>query len=301
MESKLGHLYIGRVFSSNNYGDFKLLNIPKNKRVDIKFLNTGYVTNVDICRLYDGYITDKSYQIKTGDIFETKEGYKIKVIEIISQSKIKIKFLDKYGHETFSSAVDIRKLTTRNPYHPSVHGFGYRGVGNYKVSIGGVHTNEYKIWKGIMYRIFSGENKTYKNVSVCEEWLNFQNFAKWYDENYPKHINDIKFEIDKDLKQYSFDFKIYSPETCVWLPKRINIFIYRKHKNTISISYDKSRNKWVSGTTDFNTGEFIRKRFNTQEEAHEFYLKVRAEQVEKAKDYLRSLNYLPEEIIQLVK
>lgn len=42
-------------------------------------------------------------------------------------------------------------------------------------------------------------------------------------------------------------------------------------------------------------------RYDTQEEAHQAYKEFKLQQDSKARDYLRNLNYLPEEIIQLVR
>jgi len=63
------------------------------------------------------------------------------------------------------------------------------------------------------YGDHSGTNKCYKEVTVCDEWMNYQAFADWYDKNYPK--DGVKYVLDKDLK--SKKNKIYSPETCVFL------------------------------------------------------------------------------------
>lgn len=65
---------------------------------------------------------------------------------------------------------------------------------------------------------------TYKGCSVCDEWLNYQNFAKWYDDNY----YEIKGEImclDKDILVKGN--KIYSPENCVFVPNYINVLFAR--------------------------------------------------------------------------
>ena len=41
-------------------------------------------------------------------------------------------------------------------------------------------------------------NKNYLDVTVCEEWHNFQNFAKWFYENYYE-ISGEKMRLDKDI------------------------------------------------------------------------------------------------------
>ena len=71
------------------------------------------------------------------------------------------------------------------------------------------------IWLGMINRCYSGVNKAYDNVSVCKEWHNFVTFAKWYTNN-----NVEGWHMDKDL--LSTENKIYSPETCCFIPLVIN-------------------------------------------------------------------------------
>ena len=58
---------------------------------------------------------------------------------------------------------------------------------------------------------------------------------------------------------------------------------------------------WESSICSFKYGKDIYLgRFNDLRQASLTYKKARAEQAEHAKDYLRSLNYLSEDIIQLI-
>ena len=59
--------------------------------------------------------------------------------------------------------------------------------------------------------------KTYYDVEVCEDWWKASNFKAWME----KQDWEGK-ELDKDLLG---DGKLYSPETCCFLPKKINIFM----------------------------------------------------------------------------
>lgn len=79
----------------------------------------------------------------------------------------------------------------------------------------------YKRWKEILNRCYNNSNSEYNNyggneVKVCDEWLNFQNFAKWWEENCP---NDT-FTIDKDILVKGN--KLYCPEKCCFVPIEIN-------------------------------------------------------------------------------
>lgn len=75
----------------------------------------------------------------------------------------------------------------------------------------------YRKWKSILERTSpTYSRKAYENVSICEEWRTFSNFKRWFDENYIEG-----FAIDKDLLS-SPENKIYSPQTCCFLPRIIN-------------------------------------------------------------------------------
>lgn len=61
---------------------------------------------------------------------------------------------------------------------------------------------------------------TYQDCYVCEEWLIFSNFRSWMEQQ------DWEGKaLDKDLLVYQN--KIYSPETCVFLPPKLNSFLVR--------------------------------------------------------------------------
>lgn len=83
---------------------------------------------------------------------------------------------------------------------------------------------------------------SYKNCIVCEEWHNFQNFAKWYEENY-YNIEDEIMCLDKDILCHNLKLKnkIYSPKTCLIVPQRINV-LFVGIKNNIKDKYDCGKN-----------------------------------------------------------
>ena len=77
----------------------------------------------------------------------------------------------------------------------------------------------YKTWRGILQRCynkeFQKEHPTYIGAEVCPEWWYLSSFKEWYD----RQGNIKGLEIDKDICS---DSKLYSPETCVWIPKPLN-------------------------------------------------------------------------------
>lgn len=108
-------------------------------------------------------------------------------------------------------------------YDKSAYGVGYIGEGAYKISFKRVFYPHYIYWRTMMKRCYSDhfhtQFPTYKDCSVVKDWHNFQNFAKWYDENYYE-IGEEMMHLDKDILVKGN--KVYSPETCVFVPQSIN-------------------------------------------------------------------------------
>lgn len=74
------------------------------------------------------------------------------------------------------------------------------------------------VWDGMKHRCKIGK-PPYENCEVCEEWKIFENFKKWYTEHYYE-VAGCDMEIDKDILVSGN--RIYSPETCLIVPQRIN-------------------------------------------------------------------------------
>lgn len=110
-----------------------------------------------------------------------------------------------------------------NPFYPSVCNVGYYGIGKYVAKVNGQHTKEYLVWRTMLVRCYQNEyqrkHPTYKDCYVCDEWLNFQNFAEWFHDNYYEIDGEI-IDLDKDF--ISMNNKRYSPETCIFIPQAIN-------------------------------------------------------------------------------
>ena len=107
------------------------------------------------------------------------------------------------------------------------------GVNDYNgnMSVNGRAIKSYAIWHAMIERCYSFKKQlkmpTYIGCSVCDEWLYFSNFKEWYDANYKEN-----FELDKDILIKGN--KIYSPETCRYVPKYINqllVYSNRTHKD----------------------------------------------------------------------
>lgn len=190
---------------------------------------------------------------------------------------------------------NFKKGEIKCPYEPSVYGVGYIGEGKYKCKENGKTTRVYKTWHGILERCYDNKchekHPTYIDCKVSEEWHNFQNFAKWYEENYYE-IEGQKMHLDKDILVKGN--KIYSPETCIFVPQTINL-LFTKRQNY--------RGKSVIGTSPVNgkylvkchlinlkTGKSKQKNlgyYNTQEKAFEVYKYYKEKNIKQVADYYR--------------
>lgn len=225
-----------------------------------------------------------------GDIMTLKDGQTYTIISIIEGSKRRIKFNDSIGYEYDVDLSNIPNGNIHNPYKKTYNSVGFLGSGKYN-SV--KNKNIYVKWSSMIERAYSKNfkksNKAYESVTVCEEWHNFQNFAEWYENNYPKNVENIKLHLDKDLMQIGVESKIYSPETCVFLPQKINSFIasLNKKNRTDRIGVRKYNKKYVAVIKEFEGGlpKYLGS-YDTLDDASNIYIKERKEQVKKAKKYL---------------
>ena len=210
---------------------------------------------------------------KKGEESISNEGYIMKIIEFIDFNKIQIEFQDKHKHRMFVKYSNFKRGCIKNPYHPSVFKVGYVGVGKYKRII---NDDIYNKWFSMIRRCYDpytvNRDTTYINCYVCDEWLNFQNFAKWYEENYYE-CNGEEMHLDKDILVKGN--KIYSPQTCIFVPKRINL-LFTKRK--------QDRGEYPIGVSEWNNKKYDKK-----------YLRVRCNCFDKIKNKytIKSLGCFP--------
>lgn len=155
----------------------------------------------------------------------------MKIIRYGIYDDIDVQFQDEFyyikEHQTYSN---FRSGSIKNPYDRTVFGVGYIGVGEYKTKEkDGRFTIYYQQWKNMLLRCYvkAERHHAYEDAKVCEEWLNFQTFAKWYDEHYYEIEGSL--QIDKDIK-YPRN-TIYSPQTCLLTPQKINLMFMNKSNN----------------------------------------------------------------------
>lgn len=138
----------------------------------------------------------------------------MKILHYENANNLTIQFED--GTQVCSRYSDFKIGNIANPNFISVRGIGYMGIGEYNSK-----KRAYEKWNKMLDRCYNEDKRnkfpTYKDVIVCEEWHNFQNFAKWYENNLWNENFDV---LDKDILFKGN--KIYSPKTCCLVDQRIN-------------------------------------------------------------------------------
>jgi len=230
---------------------------------------------------------------KVGEFSFNRFNRLMTLVEYIGYNNVIVQFDNNYKIKTCYH--HFKNGSVANPYDRSVYGVGYLGEGIHEAKPKGKETQQYQIWSGMLYRCYDKKyhekHPSYKDCFVCEEWHNFQNFAKWYDENFYQIENEI-MNLDKDILVKGN--KIYSPETCVFVPQFINaLFLTCKGNRNdlpIGVSFHKKNNNYrvrCSDGINFDNhiGVFVtvEEAFNAYKTFKENYIK---EVAEKYKDQI---------------
>lgn len=232
---------------------------------------------------------------RLGEINYNNFGSKIKIIAYRKFNDIDIYF-EEYDWIAYNREYgDFKKGGVECPYEPRVYNIGYVGDGKYKTKINGKSTMAYEIWKGMLRRCYDKKYHekypTYKDCEVCEEWLNFQNFAEWYRLNYYE-VGNEKMHLDKDIL-YKGN-KIYSPETCVFVPQRINSLFNKsktyknKTNKELPIGVFEHGDKYIARCRVYKDGKsesIYLGTYNTEYEAFKSYKAYKENLIKQVADY----------------
>lgn len=229
-----------------------------------------------------------NFKDQTGSKFTTNEGYELEVVFYENSENCSIKFT---GFDFIIENLEIAAIKdgrVKNPMHKSVFGVGCFGYGPYTTleKPKGKTRKSYITWKGMLERCYTQDtkirvrNNSYKDITVCEEWLNFQNFAKWFEENYnPKTMKG--WNLDKDILIEGN--KIYSPDACSFVPPEINVlFKTYSNKNVDFIEEGIRKYKKEEKYSVYFCEDSIQKcrgTFITLLEAQKFYKELKEDKV----------------------
>lgn len=163
--------------------------------------------------------------------------------------KVKMTLTD---YEQYIPQRNMETCSGYDPYQPRIAGVGYVGEGQYKARKpqrdGGKKYKSYACWENMLWRVYDKKHRLAnryigRGVTVCDEWHSLQNFVPWFLDNYPYKEG---FALDSDIFRKG-DRKIYSPDTCVFIPQDINKFFGAMNEN---------RGEWPVGVSQDKYGMF---------------------------------------------
>lgn len=242
--------------STNNQGlNMVIVGYINTDHIAVKFEDGTIVKDKTYSAFKSGRILNPNYKKdkieRTGEEIKNKQGENIKIIEYRSSMDIDVQFDDglivrnvRYNH--------FKDGSIWNPYTKRVYGVGYFGIGEYVCKIDGKHTKCYKTWNGMLQRCYSEalqeKYPSYKECTVCDDWLCYQVFAKWYEENYIEYgcICNKGMALDKDILNKGN--KIYSPDSCIFVDTRINSLFTTNKSNRGNCHIGVSKYKKVKDT-----------------------------------------------------
>ena len=222
---------------------------------------------------------------RVGEKYKNHQGFEMEIIQYEGWDKVTVLF------DNGSTLKDVQfqtviRGTISNPFYPNVVGVGYFGQGEYTTSWDKERMRNYKnydLWKSMLLRCYDKKQAekfpAYVGVTVCEHWHNFQNFAKWFENNYIEG-----FVLDKDILFKGN--KLYSPETCCFVPVEINALL---------IKADSKRGDYPIGVVKVKSGKYVARigiegsmlnkgTFNTPEEAFQAYKVAKEERISELAD-----------------
>lgn len=236
---------------------------------------------------------------RVGEVNKNTQGTLMKIIRFNSNTDIDVQFLDDRQYiKEHTTYTNFRSGHIKNPYDKSLFGVGFIGVGQYKTRNANTHkpTTAYQAWKGIMERCYQNPIKYpayYGKCEVCEEWQNYQNFAKWYEEN--EYTCEGRLHIDKDILHPNCN--LYSPDNCLLVPQRINmLFLNKPNKRGLPNGISKTPNGYSANYNKqiLGTYQTLQEAYSKYADAKETTIKMVAEEYKEIipnRVYLALCNY----------
>ena len=193
---------------------------------------------------------------RNGETKISKGGNLMTIINYTNSKNIDVLFPDTGYIATNRDYKEFSVGILKDMYEKTVWGVGYLGGGKYKS--GG--SKKHVTWRHMLERCYDlkaqEKQPTYIDCTVCEEWHNYQIFAEWYDNNYYEVEGEL-IHLDKDILFKGN--KIYSPSTCIFVPRDINSLFTKTNAKRgefpIGVTWHEKTGKYQAGCN--NNGELI--------------------------------------------
>jgi hypothetical protein len=164
----------------------------------------------------------------------------------------------KLTQDQIDGLVSVERVVTK----PTVYGVGFNDVA-FQVRVDGKIVWQYKLWTNMLLRCFDEKEKkrypTYENVTCCSEWLSFANFFEWLNKEVGWAGKPVGFQLDKDILVKGN--KIYSPDTCGFVPTAINLLLIdcgaSRGDLPVGVSLHKATGKFQAHLRCFGKSKYL--------------------------------------------
>lgn len=264
-----GRVQIGDTFPCYNGDTVEVLEVIRTTKILVLWQNTGQTDYRKTESLRQGY-NRPPISISPGDLYEMNTDGFVKVIKYNGAYDVDIEFVVS-GWRTKATIQQLENGEVRDKMAPRTCGVGILGD-TPTTDSSGETLKSYITWRNILVRCYTcneNKNPTYKNCTVCDEWLYYPHFKVWYDNNYIKG-----FVIDKDILQNGLVNKVYSSSTCCFIPQYVNGLLTFNQESDSGLSngvcYTKDHKHYRARSALRNESEYLGT-FSTEDEAFEVY------------------------------
>lgn len=204
-------------------------------------------------------------------IFKTKNCGNLVVTKYCNNKEVYVKFIET-GYETVVELCHIKRGAVKDRLQPSVFGAGI--IGEHSVRDSGIPTREYYVWRNMLQRCYSSKlhlsRPTYKDCIVSENFKYFTYFKEWCNEQVG--FDNEGWSLDKDILLKGN--KIYSEDTCCFVPNEINTLIVNNKAlrggAPVGVHCVKGTGKYLANLAKYGINTYLGT-FNTSEEAFYVY------------------------------
>ncbi len=223
------------------------------------------------------------------------DGEECEIIEYKNARDVMVKFL-KTGELVKNTYNNFKKGEIKSHFTQTIYNVGIIGLEE-TVDNSGEQAKSYKTWNSMLQRCYDKKfhlkKPTYADCLVCEEWKYYKNFKEWFNKNYYE-IEGQKMMLDKDILRKNN--KVYSPDTCVFVPERINTLFTKRQNDRgdlpIGVVWKKKNKKYEARCNVFDVKDIKYKRkylglYNTSEEAFNAYKKAKEENIKLIAEYYK--------------
>lgn len=192
-----------------------------------------------------------------GKVFKTNNDGDLIVTKYVSYQEVHIRFVETCFEDIVSMG-NIKCGKVKDPLSKAVFGVGI--VGEEATRVNNRQTKERELWSSMLTRCYDDKYhsrfQTYIGCSVSDNFKYYPYFKEWCNKQVGFNIEG--FELDKDILVKGN--KVYSEDTCCFVPKEINsIFVKRRKYRgnfALGVDYCKQRKLFRSRCREKHLGFF---------------------------------------------